>query len=188
MTLWLRLPICPLPPIFPKPTGDVAGSLTVAASPSGRMSMTTFLEQSVTDADRNYTRPGRIFPQSPVAPTDQGSDGKRNNGTVEEHAVRLHAASRRRSDLFGLAVMTDAPMDLMLTALIAHLQGTTVTRTAAAMANRLPLGNADTLIDELILGGLLRRGESRDHIVLALDGERLMTRFVNQNSGVIIPR
>ena len=103
-----------------------------------------------------------------------------NDNETERRAVQLHVLNRRRSDLFNQSIMVDAVMDLMLTALIAHEQGTSLSRTAASMANRLPSNDADAIFDDLIAARLLKRGDTQQHISLTDLGARLMKEYVYQ--------
>lgn len=103
-----------------------------------------------------------------------------DNLSLERRAAELHAFSRCRTDLFNRPVMADTAMDIMLTALIAHEQGTVLTRLSAAMANRLPLASADSVIEELINARLLRRGDRRDQINPTQLGVDLMREFVSR--------
>lgn len=105
-----------------------------------------------------------------------------DNISLERRAAELHALSRRRTDLFNRPVMADTAMDIMLTALIAHEQGTVLTRLSAAMANRLPLASADSMIEELIGARLLRHGDRRDQINPTQLGVDLMREFVSRAS------
>jgi len=98
--------------------------------------------------------------------------------SMEIRAARLHAESRRRADLFNRPVMTDSAMDIMLTALIAHEQGTGLTRTAAAMANRLGRIAAEPIITDLVAARLLEAGDVADRIILTPLGVDLMREFV----------
>ena len=102
----------------------------------------------------------------------------REDAKIEFRAAQLHAANRRRNELFNQSVMADSAMDIMLTALIAREQGTALTRTAAAMANRLGISAADQIIEDLIAARLLQRGERRDHISMTHMGAELMRQFV----------
>ncbi len=99
---------------------------------------------------------------------------------MEHRAAYLHAANRRRADLFNHSVMADRSMDVMLTALIALEQGTVLTRAAAAMANRLSMAEAEALTDQLITARLMQRGERRDQILLSQLGADLMREYVNR--------
>ncbi|MGD9810980.1 MAG: hypothetical protein AB7U35_06540 [Sphingobium sp.] len=78
--------------------------------------------------------------------------------------------------------MADPVMDIMLTALIALEQGTVLTRTSAAMANRLSIASAETLIDDLVSARLLQKGARRDHISLTPLGSELMREFVRRET------
>lgn len=99
--------------------------------------------------------------------------------SMEIRAARLHAESRRRADLFNRPVMADNAMDIMLTALIAHEQGTDLTRTAAAMANRLGRTAAEPIIADLVAARLLTNGDRADRILLTQLGVDLMREFVD---------
>lgn len=98
---------------------------------------------------------------------------------METRAAHLHAENRRRAELFNRPVMADSAMDIMLTALIAHEQGTGLTRTAAAMANRLGHTAAEPIIADLITARLLANGAEADRIVLTQLGVDLMREFVD---------
>jgi predicted transcriptional regulator len=100
--------------------------------------------------------------------------------SMEHRAAELHAANRRRADLFNQSVMADQSMDIMLTALIALEQGTVLTRAAAAMANRISMALAESITDELISARLMQRGERRDQIMLTQLGADLMREYVNR--------
>lgn len=119
-----------------------------------------------------YTRPGRILSGN-MAALRTGGDGD-----IERRAADLHAVSRRRADLFNQAVMADSAMDIMLTALIAHEQGTALTRLTAAMANRLTTARADLIIDELIAARLMTRAEQGAQIGLTQLGVEKMREYV----------
>ncbi len=121
-----------------------------------------------------YMRPGRIMsgPSASVLPAGEESR------TLEMRAAELHAASRRRSQIFGQPVMADAAMDIMLTGLIAHEQGTVLTRMSATMANCLSPVRGDAVIDDLIAARFMQRGERRDQIALTALGIDLMRQFV----------
>jgi predicted transcriptional regulator len=104
----------------------------------------------------------------------------RKDETMEVRAARLHASNRQRSDLFNHKVMADRVMDIMLTALIAQEQGTVLTRMAAAMANRIHVSEAESIIEALIEARFLQRGEGRDHVRLTDPGYRLMQEYVRR--------
>ena len=99
--------------------------------------------------------------------------------SMEVRAARLHAENRRRADLFNRPVMADSVMDIMLTALIAHEQGTSLTRTAAAMANHLARAAAEPIIADLVAARLLTNGDGAERIVLTQLGVDLMREFVD---------
>lgn len=105
------------------------------------------------------------------------SDSRKQS--MEVRAAHLHAENRRRADLFNRPVMVDSAMDIMLTALIAHEQGTGLTRTAAAMANRLARATAEPIIADLVAARLLRNGDDADGITLTPLGVDLMREFVD---------
>ena len=102
----------------------------------------------------------------------------REDTHVLRGAVELHRANRRRRELFNHDVMADAPMDIMLTALIAREQNSVLTRQAAAMANGIAHVHADAVIDDLIIIRLLTAGNRRDEIGLTQLGADLMREFV----------
>jgi len=99
-------------------------------------------------------------------------------------AADLHAANRRRAELFRQAVMADRVMDVMLTALIAHEQGTVLTRRAAAMANRLPIEDASALIGDLIEARFLEAGDAADQIKLTELGVDRMRDYIRLVRGL----
>jgi len=99
---------------------------------------------------------------------------------LEELAVKLHTLNRKRTELFNNEVMSDRVMDIMLTALIACEQSTVLTRTAAAMANRIHLSEAESIINDLVNARFMQRGEGRDHICLTDHGHKLMQEYVRQ--------
>jgi len=98
-------------------------------------------------------------------------------------AADLHAANRRRADLFRHAVMADKVMDIMLTALIAHEQGTVLTRKAAAMANRLTAEEAEALIAGLTDARLLEDGPAPGRIRLTATGVDRMRDYIRHVRG-----
>lgn len=100
---------------------------------------------------------------------------------LERRAVNLHAASRRRADYFNRPVMADRAMDIMLTAFIAHQQGTVLTRATAAMANRIAAPVAEQIIDELLASNLLQRGSGPTDIRITSFGAELMSKFVENS-------
>lgn len=100
----------------------------------------------------------------------------------EQLAADLHAANRRRTDLFRHPVMADRVMDIMLTALIAHEQGTVLTRKAAGMANRLTEPETERLIRDLGMAGLLQDGAAPDQICLTGTGVARMRDYLRQLS------
>lgn len=104
--------------------------------------------------------------------------GDTQKHSIEVRAARLHAENRRRAELFNRPVMADSAMDVMLTALIAHEQGTRLTRTAVAMANRLCRTAAEPIIADLVAARLLEGGECVDHVRLTKLGVDLMREFV----------
>lgn len=99
--------------------------------------------------------------------------------SIEARATRLHAENRRRAELFNRPIMADSAMNIMLTALIAHEQGTRLTRTAAAMANRLNRDDAEPIIADLVAGRLLEKGDGTDQVRLTPLGVDLMREFVS---------
>jgi|GEM_PF-7000378 len=99
---------------------------------------------------------------------------------LEEQAVKLHDFNRRRTELFNHEVMSDRVMDIMLTALIACEQGTVLTRTAVAMANRMHLSEAESIINDLVNARFMQRGEGRDHTRLTDHGHKLMQEYVRR--------
>lgn len=103
---------------------------------------------------------------------------RRATSEFESLAVRMHSQNRQRADLFSFPVMVDYPLDLMLTALIAHEQGTALSRRAAAMANRMDLVTADAVIDQLIDARLIETRQERDHIALSRHGADLMHKYL----------
>jgi len=108
------------------------------------------------------------------------SDGETSPVDYEYLAADLHAANRRRTELFRHAVMADKVMDIMLTALIAHEQGTALSRKAVAMANRLPVEEADGLIAALAGARLLETGTMSDRIGLTAAGVERMREYLRQ--------
>ncbi|MGE4429581.1 MAG: hypothetical protein AB7E05_02440 [Sphingobium sp.] len=104
----------------------------------------------------------------------------------EHLAADMHAANRRRAELFGQAIMADRVMDIMLTALIAHEQGTVLTRKAAGMANRLAAPEAGRLVRDLIEARLLRDGPAPDQIVLTATGVDRMRDYIRQSRAVLV--
>lgn len=98
----------------------------------------------------------------------------------EHLAADLHAASRRRADLFRQSIMADKAMDIMLTALIAHEQGTVLTRKAAGMANRLATPEVEHLIRDLMAARLLQGGDAPDQIRLTGPGVERMRDYIRQ--------
>jgi hypothetical protein len=103
---------------------------------------------------------------------------RRATNEFESLAVSMHAQSRRRADLFSNPVMADYPLDLMLTALIAHEQGTALSRRAAAMANRMDFAAADAVIAQLIEARLIEPHQERDPIRLSEHGADLMRKYL----------
>ncbi len=99
--------------------------------------------------------------------------------SIEARASRLHAENRRRAELFNRPVMADNAMNIMLTALIAHEQGTRLTRTAAAMANRLERKDAEPVMADLVAGRLVEKGDGTDLVRLTPLGVDLMREFVS---------
>lgn len=119
---------------------------------------------------------------SSVIETDSrlGRIKTKKDNELEQLAVKLHTLNRKRTELFNNEVMSDRVMDIMLTALIAYEQNTVLTRTAAAMANRMHLSEAESIIGDLINARFMQRGEGRDHIQLTDHGHKLMQEYVRQ--------
>lgn len=73
---------------------------------------------------------------------------------LADEAIRLHRIGRRRARHFGVPMLLDHGMNMMLSLLIAEIEQIVVSEDAVLLANEAPADADPMLIDTLVHAGL----------------------------------